>query len=110
MFFQMHNGPFLVQKKKVDREEHAYRMHATRRDDPKTAAEFGPALGFPQQTNQAAEVVIRNHRLGGHKRFPRLVIHVDVSAKISVTTRHLFSVIYTSMSWRGPCPLPLVLS
>src|SRR5579862_4643832 len=100
MLFQMHNGPLLVQKNKVDREEHPYRVHATRRDNPKPTAEFGPALGFPQQTNQAAEVVIRNHRLSGHKRFPRLVIHVDVSAEIAVTARHQFSVNSASMSWR----------
>src|SRR5262249_3699980 len=67
-------------------------MHATRRDDPQAAAQLGPALGLSEQPDKAAEVVVRNHRLRGYKGFPGFVIHVHVSAIVSVTARHFFSV------------------
>jgi hypothetical protein len=92
MFFHMHDPLFLVKKNKIDRKKHSDGVHAPRRDNPKPPAEFGPALRFPQQANKTAEVVVRNRRLGGHKGFPGLVIHVHVSAVIAVTTRHFLSV------------------
>ena len=88
----MHDLPFLVEDDQVDREEHSDGVHAPRRNDPKAAAELRPALGFSKQTNKAAEIVIRNRRLGGHKGFPGLVVHVHVSTVIAVTARHFVSI------------------
>jgi len=88
----MHDPSFPIQKNKVDRKKHPDGVHTPGRNNPKPPAEFGPALRFPQQANKTAEVVVRNRRLGGHKGFPSLVIHVHISAVIAVTTRHFISV------------------
>src|SRR6266478_4711161 len=92
MLFHVNNLPLFVEKDKVDRKEHSDGVHASGRDNPKPAAEFRPALGFSQQANKAAEVVIRYRRLGGHKGLPSLVIYVHISAVVAVTARHFFSV------------------
>src|ERR1700746_836837 len=48
MLFHVNNLSLFVEKDQVDRKEHSDGVHATGRDDPESAAEFGPALGFSQ--------------------------------------------------------------
>src|SRR5262249_54795876 len=94
---------FLVKENQIDRKKHADRVHASGRDDPKPAAKLGPAFGLSQQANKAAEIAVRNRRLGGHKSLPSLVVHVHVSAVIAVTAtaRHFISVPIASSHRQG---------
>jgi len=48
MLLHMHDLSLLIEKDEIDWKEHSDRMHAPRRDDPKTAAKLRPAFGLSQ--------------------------------------------------------------
>jgi hypothetical protein len=102
MFFDVDDFFVLVQKKDINREKHSNCVHATGRDDPKTAPQLRPTFCLTKKTDEPTKVVIGHRCLGCDKSLARFVVDIELATRI--TARHLRLIpLPASASRKNPC-------
>jgi hypothetical protein len=81
MLFYMYDLFFFAEENEIDWEQHSDRVHPLRGNNPQPSTELRPSLRLSQQPHETPQVAICDASLGGHKRFPCLI--VDIHGRIS---------------------------
>ena len=95
---------FLAEKNEIDGKHHADGMDTAGGNDPKAAAQAGPAFGLSEEPDQPTQIAIGDGCFGGDECFPRLVVDIDCASWPS------FPIAVATAPLSSSCELPRISS